>query len=193
MIDRRQGFSLIEATVAVAVLALGCLAVTSVLHVSLGAEAGLAARQKAVEALDAEGARLRALVFFQQAGGPGLGPLSLLSEVFPHARPSLNTGDAHYVAEEGAFVTVGDTGGLLVTRTARFSRLANGGLEALPASAEQGWAVWDAARPPAAILDVRLEVTGPGGLVTGRELVVCALRPRTCSSGSGEGGRGHGC
>jgi hypothetical protein len=189
----RHGFSLIEATVAVAVLALGCLTVTSVLHTSLGAEAGLAARQRAAEALDAESARLRALVFFRQSAGPDLGPSSVLSEVFPHARPALNTAEAHYVAEAGTFVTVGASGGLQLTRTAHFARLATGGPEALPAGAEGSWAVWDAACPPAAVLDVHLEVTGAGGSVTCRDLFLSALRPRNCCTGTVAGGDRHGC
>ena len=168
---------MLEATVAVAVLALGWLSVASVVHVSLGAEAGLAVRRAASEALDAECARLRALAFFRRSGGPGLGPSSLLTEVFPHARPWLNADEAAYSAEAGEFRTAGEVQGLRLSRTAQFRGAAGSGLEPLPAAAELGWAVWDASRPPAAIVSVRLAVTGPGELVTTRELVVYGVRP----------------
>jgi type II secretory pathway pseudopilin PulG len=188
MTRRLRGFSLIEAVVAVAVLALSCLAVTAVLHGSLNAEAGIAARRGAVEALYAESSRLRALPFFRQSAGPGQGPPSLASEVFPHAQSWLDTDDASYDTAAGAFITRGVAGGLRLTRTARFERPSTGGLEPLPAADVQGWAVWSVARPPATVLSVHLEADGPHGLVISQDLVVCALRPGSRSACTARGG-----
>jgi type II secretory pathway pseudopilin PulG len=188
MTQRLRGFSLIEAVVAVAVLALSCLAVTAVLHGSLKAEAGIAARREAVEALDAESARLRALPFFRQSAGPGQGPPSLASEVFPHAQSWLDTDDASYDTDTGAFITRGVVGGLRLTRTARFEKLSASGLEPVPAGDVQGWAVWSDARPPGTVLSVHLEAEWPRGLVTSQDLVVCALRPGSRSACTARGG-----
>ena len=193
MTRRRQGFSLVEATVAVAVLALGCVAVTAVLQGSLGAEAGLAARRVAGDALDTESARLRALTYFLPSSGPGLGPPSLLSELFPHARPWLDTSDAAYVTDTGAFITQGVAGGLRLMRTARFARLSADRLEPLLPGDVHGWAVWDDVRPPAIVLSVRIQATGPNGLVTSRDLVVYALRPGTRFAFGERGGHDRVC
>ena len=193
MIRQRQGFSLVEATVAVALLALSCLTVTAVIQGSLSAEAGVAARRGAAEALDAESARLRALPFFLPSAGQGLGPSSLTAEVFPHARSWLDTEDASYVTDTGAFVTRGVVNGIQLTRTARFEKPTAGGLEPLPAGGVEGWAVWDAARPPATVLSVHLEAIGPHGLVTSRDVVVCALRPDSRSASMSRRGHDRGC
>jgi hypothetical protein len=176
---RTPGFSLIEATVAVGLLALGCVAITVVLHVSLRAQARDRARCAVTQALDAETARLRALPFFARAGGPGEGPSSLVAEVFPHARPWLNSDGAWFQAADGpggAFVSVAEVGGLRIRRTARFVRETAGGREPLDLVDEHGWAVWDGVRPPAIIIVVRLDVLEATTATGTRELVLSGLR-----------------
>lgn len=188
MTDRRGGFSLLEAVVATALLALGCSAVAGVVHVSLRAEARQAGGRAAVELLAAEGARLEALPYFRPVAGPGLGPASLLAELFPHARPALNSPAATYDAGTGEFTTRDEVATLRVARIARFARQTGDGLEPLPPGIASGWAVWAAAQPPAVVLCVRVEVGGHGSRTVTRELVFSGLPPAPPGALAGRGG-----
>lgn len=173
------GFSLIEAAVAAAVLALGCLASAGVLQVVLRAESaglrGLEARQL----LDAEAARLRALPFFRRADGPDSAPASLLAEVFPHARRESNRPPAGFGDGSGAAVFLSEVrvAGSRVRRTATLVRDVESEPLPLLESEVEGWAVWEDARPPALAVDITLEVVGAARGVSPRHLVLRALRP----------------
>jgi prepilin-type N-terminal cleavage/methylation domain-containing protein len=175
-----RGFTLIEAVIAVAIVALGCLAVSGVLHVSLRAEAAETRRQAEREALDEEAARLRALPYFRAEAAPGAGPPSLLAEVFPHARTAFNTGSSVFDAssDRALFVTFGIVSGLRVRRVAGLCRDVAGALVPLTAADLTDWAVWDAAEPPALVVVVTLEVPGRQGAGAARRLVVHALPVR---------------
>ena len=84
---RRDGFSLIEAVIAVAILGLACVAVSGVLGTTLHAERSLERRRHLEVVLASEGERLAALPYYRRADGEGWPacPASLLGEVFPHA------------------------------------------------------------------------------------------------------------
>jgi Tfp pilus assembly protein PilV len=171
------GFTLVEAVISVAILALGCLAVAGVLQVSLRTEAAEVRRQGERAALDEEAARLRALPFFSAQVASGAAPPSLLAEVFPHARTALNTGSSAFDGSSGqaSFITHGTVSGLSVRRVARLCREVAGALVPLTAADLADWAVWDAAGPPALAVALTLEVTGAQGGDAARRLVVYAL------------------
>lgn len=175
----RGGFSLIEAVVAVGILALGCLAAAGVLQVSLHAEAAGRQRREAARLLDAEAARLRALPFFRLAIFPGGGPPSLLADVFPHARLELNEPPDGFADDSGAAVFSSEVqvDGVRLRRTATLVRDVSGDLTPVPAADARGWAVWEDKRPPALALDLRLELAGGPRGVTERHLVLRALPP----------------
>ncbi len=187
-----DGFSLLEAVVAVGVLALGCLAAAGALETSLRAEAAGQQRRDAGRLLDAEAARLRALPFFRRASGPGGEPPSLLADVFPHARPDLNEPPEGFADESGAAVFVSDVRveGLLLRRTATLLRDAGDVTTPVPAAEVGGWAVWDHERPPALVVEVRLELVDARMHAPARRLVVRALRPLPGASATALGPTG---
>jgi len=173
------GFSLVEVAVAVAVLALGCLASAGVFQVTLHAEAASQQRRESARLLDAEAARLAALPFFRQASGPGEGPPSLLGDVFPHARRELNRPPAVFGDASGAavFVSVAAVEGRCVRRTATLVSDDEAGATPVPESEVQGWAVWDGARPPALAIDISLELVDDRDGTGVRSLRLRAVRP----------------
>lgn len=175
---RRSGFSLIEAAVAVAVLALGCLSAAGALHAVFRAEAAGGQRREAGSLLDAEASRLAALPFHLQASGPGEGPPSLLGEVFPHARVELNRGPEGFSDTSGAavFVSAVTVEGCEIRRTATLVRDDDSSTVPLPAGEVSGWAVWEDVRPPALAVDVLLELRGRPGHAVERRVVLRALR-----------------
>ncbi len=176
---RRGGFSLIEAAVAVGVLALGCLAAAGALHTAFRAEAAAQQGREAGRLLDAEAARLTALTFYRQGNGPGEGPPSLLGEVFPHARPELNVGPDGFMDESGAatFISEMPFEGSVVRRTATLVRVTDAATTPLSAAEVRGWAIWEDARPPALAVELRLELAGRPGPAAERRFVLHALRP----------------
>jgi hypothetical protein len=178
-----HGFTLVEASVAVALLALCCVAVAGVVHVSLKAEAAERGRRAERVLLDEETARLRALPFFTRQDAPDVPPPSLLAEVFPHARVALNTGTEWFVDDNGeaTFVSEVRVGGRVVRRTARLAWDTADALEPLPAADVWDWAVWDAERPPALAVDLTLELQGERDTEAERRLVIRALPTGTAS------------
>jgi prepilin-type N-terminal cleavage/methylation domain-containing protein len=180
---RDRGFTLVEASVAVALLALCCVAVAGAVHVSMKAEAAERGRRAERVVLAEEAARLRALPFFTRQDALHEGPPSLLAEVFPHARVALNTGAEWFAGDggEAAFVSEVTVGGRVVRRTARLSWDTAGVLEPLSASDVRDWAVWEAGRPPALVVDVTLELPGETGTDAARHLVFRALPAGTAS------------
>ena len=175
----KGGFSLIEAVVAAALLALGCLASAGVLHVALRAEASSRQRRAAEQLLDAEAARLAALPFYRVADGPGGAPVSLLGDVFPHALRELNNGEAAFGDESGTAIFVSEAAAeaYLLRRTARLVRDGTGDPQPVPEAEVAGYAVWRDARPPALAVDVTLEVVRAGRGTVARRLLLRALRP----------------
>jgi hypothetical protein len=182
---RCRGFSLIEAAIAVSLLALACLAVTGVVSTSLRAEAAEQHRREARLVLDEESAGLRALPYFVQASAPGAGPRSLLGEVFPHASAALNTSAAEYrgTPEEAVFTSETTIEGREVLRTARLVRETDAGSASLSDGDLLGWAVWRSTQPPALVVIISLEVRDVGGLSLTRELVVHGLPPSLAVAG----------
>ncbi len=176
---RTGGFSLIEAAVAAAVLALGCLASAGVLEVTLRAEAASRQRSEARRLLDAEAARLGALPFYLVADGPGGGPSSLLGDVFPHARRELN-GDAGVFGDDSGTAVfrseVATEGGPL-RRTARLVCEGDGSSRSVLEAEIAGYAVWYDACPPALSVDVTLELPSRERGTAVRTLRLQAFRP----------------
>jgi len=180
---RRDGFSLIEAVIAVAILGLACVAVSGVLSTTLRAERSLERRRHLEAVLAAEGERLAALPYYRRADGAQrpASPASLLGEVFPHASPSGNAPEAFYAdgsgsAPAGTFVSDILTDDLNVHRVSRFVIVSSTGLEPVALEALSGWAVWSDAVPPAGLIEVELRASWRG-LVVERRLVLSAVPP----------------
>ena len=185
---RRQGFSLIEAVIAVAILGLCCVAVSGVLSTALHAERSLERRRHLEAVLAAEGERLAALPYYRQADGDEwpASPASLLGEVFPHALPACNLPEAYYAdgsgvaesgaAETGSFVSDILADDLIVHRVSRFVAVSPAGLEPVALEVLSDWAVWSDAVPPAGLIEVELQASWRG-LVAERRLVFSAVPP----------------
>ncbi len=182
------GFSLIEAVIAVAILGLACVAVSSVLSASLRAERSLERRLRLEAVLAAEGERLAALPYYARASGaewPAT-PASLLGEVFPHASPACNTPEAFYAdgsaaAAAGTFVSIALVDDLSVHRVARFVAVSPEGLKPVAPETLTAWADWSEALPPAGLIEVELR-TSWRGLAAERRFVFSALPPAAASS-----------
>jgi hypothetical protein len=177
-VRRGSGFSLIEAVVAVALLAAGCSSLTLALSAVLRAQTAGASRQRAEAALEDEARRLAALPYFAPADASGPAG-SLLAEVFPHASTGLNTGSASYEPEGGPagaarFVSETTVAGLRLRRTARFCGVAGEARTCLRAADLTGWTVASAAAPPAAALEIDLEVVGAAHPAAAHLLVTAA-------------------
>ena len=189
-----RGFSLLEAMVAVSLLALGCTVLTAVLVAALRAHDSDDARRAAAEALEHEAQRLAALPYCTTGGAPGPagGPDSLLREVFPHARQALNTATA-FCEQDAAnggvrFVSETTGGGYSIRRTARFCVVAGGTKTWVGAAALDDWAVWETPVPPSAAVDIVLEVQGTSARLT-REILVLASRPSLATGSRSRGFR----
>ena len=180
---RREGFSLIEAVVAVAILGLACVAVSGVLSASLTAERSVERRRHLEAVLAAEGERLAALPYYLQADGAEwpASPASLLGEAFPHAVLTCNLPEAYYsdgsgAAAAGTFVSDILADDLTVQRVSRFVVVSPAGLEPVSLGALSDWAVWSDALPPAGLIEIDLQASWRG-LVVERRLVFSAVPP----------------
>jgi type II secretory pathway pseudopilin PulG len=179
----KRGFSLVEALVAAAILLLICLSVTGTVLATMDARSVLDRRLYLEQAADAERVRLTALPYVR----PVLAPIpenewrasetSLVAEVFPHAQPEYNNGDASFGADqEGAlFVTRALRDGVTLERTARFVRRTPSNWVRLSMADLPRWAMWES-RPPATTLEITLVATQDGRSVT-RLMRVTALAP----------------
>ena len=180
---RRQGFSLIEAVIAVAILGLACVAVSGVLNATLRAERSLERRRHLEAVLAAECERLMALPYYRRADSAAtpVDPASLLGEVFPHASPACDTPTAFYAdgsgaAPAGSFVSDVLADDLTVHRVSTFVAVSPSGLEPVPLETLSAWAVWSDAVPPAGLVEVELQATWRG-LIVERCLVLSAVPP----------------
>jgi len=185
---RRNGFSLIEAVIAVAILGLACVAVSGVLSVTLHAERSLERRRHVEAVLAAEGERLAALPYYCRADSAQrpANPVSLLGEVFPHASPACNEAEAYYadgsgVGPAGTFVSDILADDLTVHRVSRFMVFSPAGLEPVALQALSGWAVWSDAVPPTGLIEVELQASWRG-LSVERRLVLSAVPPLAAPS-----------
>ena len=185
---RRHGFSLVEAVVAVAILGLACVAVSSVLSATLHAERSVERRRHLEAVLAAEGERLAALPYYRQADGARrpASPASLLGDVFPHASPACNAPEAYYAdgsgtAPAGTFVSDVLADDLTLHRVSRFVAVSPAGLEPVDPGALAAWAVWTDAVPPSGLIEVELQASWRG-LVVARRLVYSAVPPAVASS-----------
>lgn len=160
-----EGFTLLEAVAAAAVLLVTVTAATGTVVSGSRASARLQRTMEVDDVLRSEVERLRALPYCapvraEDAAGSAVAG-GVLDEVFPHALTEAGTADARYVAAgdgdvpAGAFVSVVECGAITVTRVARF--LDGSGEAALGPDAVAGWAVWGADLPPGAAVEVLLE------------------------------------
>jgi type II secretory pathway pseudopilin PulG len=198
LMRRRGGFSLVEAVVASAVLLLTCAAVSGTLMAALRAERVARQRSALEEMLEAETARLTSLPFFVAVAPPAgdvpgdIQPPSLLSVVFPHARPESNSQTACYCdgrgsGTPGSFVTLVESDGVLLRRETQFVVGEGTTLDVVTPSALDGWAVW-ASRPVPATT-VQIELTARSGNRTASiKLLLHALRARVAPSATPVGG-----
>lgn len=180
---RRDGFSLIEAVIAVAILGMSCVAVSGVLSATFHAERSLERRRHLEAALAAEGERLAALPYYRRADGTAWpsSPASLLGDVFPHASPAGNVPEARYAdasgtAEAGTFISDISVDGLALRRVARFVTVSPSGLIPVPPRVLSAWAVWSEVLPPAGLLEIDLQASS-GELVLWRRVVLSAVPP----------------
>jgi hypothetical protein len=183
-----DGFSLVEAVIAVAILGLACVAVSGVLAATMHAERSLERRRHLEAVLAAEGERLAALPYYRRAAGTQrpLSPASLLGEVFPHASPACNAPDAFYadgsgVAPAGTFVSDTLADDLVVRHVSRFVAVSSAGLEPIAIERLSAWAVWSDALPPAGLIEIELESSWQGSTLQ-RRLVLSAVPPSVASS-----------
>ena len=186
MTCRDRAFTLVEAVVAAALLLATCVAISAVLSAATKADGAAGDRDDLERILTSECQRLEALPY---SGGDAVGPRppgaptldSLVSEVFPWARPELNTGDRWYVDdvgsdEAGTFVSSVDLGGFRVRRDAVFLADERDPAGRLGVAEFVGWDCASGARPPATTLSVTVNVSARGRSVS-RTLVLTALRP----------------
>ena len=190
----RGGFSLLEVTLAVALLGLACVTVSGVLGAGLRAERAVDQRRHLDMLLDSEAERLAALPYFSRAAGadPPVSPTSLLGEVFPHALAERNEPDSFFAdgsghVPAGAFVSDLIIDGVTVRRVAQFATAAPDGVGRISAESLVGWAVWTQALPPAGLIEIELSARWRG-LQADRHVVLGAARPVVAArSALGEG------
>jgi hypothetical protein len=165
-----DGFSLLEAVVAAALLLITVTAVTICVAGVAGAGTRLEERMDRDRALRRVSERLSVLPFC--AGSPAQAGVAtgdpagdLLTALFPHALPAQNTPAARYVANggddtapAGSFVTVLTEEGVMVTCVARF--LTGPDEPALGPGDLDGWDVAAEGLAPAPTLSVVLTVEG---------------------------------
>lgn len=197
----REGFSLLEVVIAAGLVMATVTVVTATVVNASRAGSRIDSSMTVDRVLRREVERLRALPYCapsyptmsQPHWAEGCSAEDLVGAVFPHAVASANRESARYVivgatAEQpaGSFVTCEEVDGLSLTRVARF--LAAEGSEPLGPDASAGWAVWCASPPPAAALEVRVNVVEGDVRREGR-IVHAALPPVTSELGaSGSGG-----
>ena len=186
MTSHRGAFTLVEAVIAASLLLATCVAISAVLGNAIKAEGAAGVRYGLESILTSECRRLAALPFFDGDTGEGrpVGaptPDSLVSEVFPWARPELNTDHRWFVDDlggdqAGTFVSTVDVGGVRVRRDAVFLADERDAAKHLGVADLVGWDCASGARPPATILAVTVDVSARGGSVS-RTMVFTALRP----------------
>lgn len=179
-----NGFTLIEAVVASALLLLACLAVTGTVLSAVNAGRVLEQRVLLEHLVQTERVRLAVLPFAVRAVSPGAetqgqpSPSSLVGEVFPHAGAARNTAEA-WIADRGGeavFHTTATREGVSLEREARFVRLDGSEWSGLPMAALNDWAIWEARVPPATMLEVVMRASA-GGRTATCSLLRSALTP----------------
>jgi hypothetical protein len=186
-VSRREGaFTLVEAVVAASLLLATCVAISAVLSSAMKADGAVGDRDGLERILASECQRLAALPYYEaetEAGRPGGAPTpdSLVSEVFPWARPELNTHDRWFVDDvggdaAGTFVSNVDTGSVRIRRDAAFIGDERDVAEHLGVADLAGWDSTSGGRPPATSLAVTVNVSARGRSVS-RMVVFTALRP----------------
>jgi hypothetical protein len=188
----QAGFTILEAVIAAALLLATCVATSGVVSSATKADGAADLRDRLEAALTRECERLAALPFSSAddgvaGSGEGASAGSLVSEVFPFARPELDTERAYIVDspgddDAGTFVSISDAGDVRVRREAVFVR-GDGDRPGHVGPADLvGWDCASAARPPATTLAVTVEVSARGRSAI-RTLVLSALRPTVAPSG----------
>ena len=188
----QAGFTILEAVVAAALLLATCVATSGVLSGATKADGAADLRDRLEAALTRECERLAALPFSSADDGaarPGEGVAagSLVSEVFPFARPELDTERAYFIdssggEDAGVFVSIKDAGAVRVRREAVFVPGDGDQSNHLGPADLVGWDCSSADQPPATTLTVTIEVSERGHSAA-RTLVLSALRPTVAPSG----------
>lgn len=180
---REGAFTLVEVVVAASLLLATCLAISAVLGNATKVEGAAGARDGLESMLTSECRRLAALPFFDGDGRPvgAPAPDSLVSEVFPWARPELDTDHCWFMDdlggdEAGTFVSIVDVGGVRVRRDAVFLADERDATKHLDVADLVGWDCTSGARPPATSLAVTVDVSARGRSAS-RTMVFTALRP----------------
>jgi hypothetical protein len=184
--SRQRAFTLVETVIAATLLLATCVAISAVLGNATKAEGAAGACDGLESILTSECRRLAALPFFDGDTGEGrpIGaptPDSLVSEVFPWARPERDTGDRWFVDDvgddcAGTFVSTVDVGGVRVRRDAVFLADERDAARHLGVADLVGWDCTSGARPPATSLAVKVDVSARGRSVS-TTMVFTALRP----------------
>jgi hypothetical protein len=198
LMSRRSGFSLIEAVVASAVLLLTCAAVAGTLMAALRAERVARLRSVLEQTLEADTAKLTSLPFFVEVAPPtgdvlgALQPSSLLSVVFPHARPESNSQTGRYCdgrdsGAPGSFVTLVESNGVLLRREAQFVVGEGTDWDVVMPATLDGWAVWGSRPVPATTVQIELTARS-GNRTASTQLILHALRARVAPSATPAGG-----
>ena len=175
-----------EAVITTSLLMATCLAISALLSNATKAEGAAGTRQGLELILTSECRRLAALPYFDgdsDAGRPvgAPPPDSLVAEVFPWARPELDTDDRWFVdavgdADAGSFVSMIDVGGVRVRREAAFLADERDDAKHLGVADLAGWDCASGARPPATTLVITVEA-GARGQSVYRTMAFTALRP----------------
>lgn len=193
----RAGFTILEVAVAASLLLATCVATTTVLSSATRADGAAELREHLRTILNGECQRLAALPFVQvdhgaESTGGTPAADSLVADVFPIARPELNTDARYFVGSSGGdkagtFVSIRALGSAEIRTEAVF--VAGDGSEPghLGPSDLGGWDCASGAQPPAAILEISVQVSERGRTVA-RTTVLSALRPTIDASGSAGAG-----
>jgi hypothetical protein len=186
-----EAFTIVEAVVAAALLLATCIAISAVLSSATKADSAAGDRAGLEGVLASECQRLAVLPYSEcdieagrTAGAPT--PDSLVSEVFPWARPELNTDDRRFVDDvggdaAGTFVSIVEADGIRTRRDAVFLADERDVARHLGVADLAGWDCTSGARPPASSLAVTVEVSARGRSVS-RTMVLTALRPSVAPS-----------
>jgi hypothetical protein len=192
LVRPQAGFTILEAVIAAALLLATCVATSGVVSGATRADGAADLRDRLETALTGECERLAALPFQSvddaaSQAGEGAAAGSLVSEVFPFARPELDSERAYYVGDSGGddagtFVSISDVGDVRVRREAVFAS-GDGDQPGHLGPAELiGWDCALAGQPPATTLVVTVEVSERGHSAT-RTLILGALRPTVAPPG----------
>lgn len=185
VVQRQAGFTILEAVIAASLLLATCAATSGLVNNATRADGAAGLGTHLQEVLAGECERLAALPFsggdVGDARASGGAAASLVSDVFPFARPELDTDVAYFVDssagdEAGMFVSIVRRGSVRVRREAVF--VSGDGDEPghLGPADLAGWDCTSVPQTPTTTLRITVRVSDRGQSVS-RTLVLSALRP----------------